>query len=121
MTVVDNRPSEMIQQAKELSTKIEKAEKKAKADAKRKQREKALKVAKMNAGMSEAEIVKADEAKTTDTRPTTDASVVSEEPEEEEDDESEAMNDPLGDIEIKDAFASYSHHHKISLENLGNS
>ena len=30
MTVVDNRPSEMIQQAKELSTKIEKAEKKAK-------------------------------------------------------------------------------------------
>merc|ERR1711991_893386 len=53
------------------------------------------------------------------TRPITENSVASEEADDDdESDAAEALIDPLGDIEIRDAFASYSHHHKISQENL---
>ena len=126
-TLPDPRTKEQIEYAEELSLQIEKMEKKAKANAKRKQREDALKAAKLKAGMTE------DDAKTvggsisagasTTTRPTTENSIAASEEEDEDDEEdetdaSEALIDPLGDVEIRDAFASYSHHHKISQENL---
>jgi len=80
-----------------------------------------MKAAKLKAGIIDENDSKTEggtksEGNVAEARPTTEASIASSE--EDEEDEAEALIDPLGDLEIKDAFASYSHHHKISKDNL---